>query len=300
MNRFLYPDREENAITTRPSHSAYMLIDAEDRYILNKQITNNIAQQTNPNNLLINTQKTLGLGSIKRLALTELYFPWTTPNVIAGYNDSLYIKDNSNNIYKYTIPEGFYTGLQLANQVQSSLNAGTYGKTWTVIYNIDNNTNPGQVILNKNCFTLTAGAGTLFKVLSNTSDTNTPYSLANIMGFTLTQYNTGNSITSGIASLKITRYIDICSRTLTKFMNIPDSQTQSNYDSIIYRLYIEDGTQPQIFSKQIIKPKYILWNENEMITSIDLQLRDDKGELLYIPSANWDNNYLLTMQVSES
>ena len=37
-----------------------------------------------------------------------------------------------------------------------------------------------------------------------------------------------------------------------------------------------------------------------MISAVDIKLYDDAGELLYIPVDEWDNNYLMTMQLSES
>jgi len=358
MNRFLYPDREESAVTTRPSHSAYLYIDSEDRYILNKQITNDIIQQTNPNDILINTQKTLGMGKIKRLALTELYFPWTTPNVIDGINNKFFISDDSDGEIYYTfVEEGFYTPEQLASILTNNLNEflfrlsddtpSDFGQPWKVEYinrkpsqqyniksdststtdilNITNNPINTPNIVNminqpltitttdifptnylKNyVFSITTGDPDVeFTILSNTSDINTSFSLANIMGLSgLPQYvdlPQGYTAFGGLPTMRYTRYVDICSRTLTKFQNLPDAQTQSNYDSILYRLYIEDPTQPNVIIKEITNPKYILWNENEMITSIDIQLRDDKGNLLPIPSENWDNNYLLTLQMSES
>jgi hypothetical protein len=93
---------------------------------------------------------------------------------------------------------------------------------------------------------------------------------------------------------------------------LKDCLTQLNYTDIIYRLYLENendlpltddtyfGSRPSNLYRQIANPKYIQWNKNEMISTIDIKLYDDTGNLLYVPFNEWDANYLLTVQSSES
>ena len=60
------------------------------------------------------------------------------------------------------------------------------------------------------------------------------------------------------------------------------------------------GSRPVDMYRQIANPKYMMWNKNEMVSAVDIQLYDDTGELLYIPFQDWDANYLITMLLSES
>ena len=112
--------------------------------------------------------------------------------------------------------------------------------------------------------------------------------------------------------MSYTRYIDFVSTNLTKHQRLKDSLTQLNYTNIIYRLYLENsldmpltddtffGSRPVDLYRQVTNPKYMMWNKNEMVSAVDIQLYDDAGELLYIPFQEWDTNYLITMLLSES
>jgi len=116
----------------------------------------------------------------------------------------------------------------------------------------------------------------------------------------------------GIPTMSYTRYIDFVSTNLTKHQRLKDTLTQLNYTNIIYRLYLNNENQlpitddtyfssrPSNIYRQIANPKTIMWNKNEMISAIDIKLYDDGGELLYIPEDEWEADYFLTMQLSES
>lgn len=311
FQNFNYTDDKEKAITFRNPQSALLLVDSRDRYNLDKDGEYYQIPETSPNNILINHQRTLGAGQIKRIAVTEFSFPWSTPNVNER-NNTLTITDiPTNQQYYIIVPENFYTPSELASEITSILttqgwiNASTnipeplYNAPW------DCYTSPGT-----NKFTITSSlAGSDWKVQ--------PFSglagLMNITGIISSSDAVDKFVSGGIPSMAYTQYIDVCSKTLTKFQNLKDSLTQLNYTDVICRIYLQNDTNTPTsdtsyfasrpclnICKQFSCPKYILWNENEMVFSIDIELYDDTGKLLYIPQENWDLDYFLTIQMSES
>jgi hypothetical protein len=97
-----------------------------------------------------------------------------------------------------------------------------------------------------------------------------------------------------------TRYIDIVSSNLCKKQNVKDGSTQPAElfnNSILARIYICNnanesrfdsvdgcnivGTRPYQLYKMFDSPKYIYWDAREFINNVDLQVRDDSGDILY-------------------
>lgn len=298
MQRFNYPDTSEAVITTRNFASSYLLIDSQDRYLIDRTTNTYLVNPAiNPNNILINNQKTLGMGAIKRIALTELSFPFTTPNVNET-NNTLWIEGELGDIYYCGVPENFYTQSELATALEDALNnnlidyqtgqAGDPFGTWSVS------------VTPKNTFTITTTGTVSFQIINNPNINK--QSLMQVMGFNVLENisQIATSYTSGYAPMYYTRYVDIVSNTLTKFQNIKDAQTQQYYSDQVYRLYIDNPLEPSIINKVISNPKFIEWNENQFITSIDIRLLDQWGQPFYIPKPNWNINYFLTMLMSES
>lgn len=308
---FNYTDAEEKVSTIRNPQSALLLLDSRDRYTIDGDGEYDEKTETNPNNIKINHQRTLGAGQIKRIAVTEFSFPWSTPNVNER-NNILYITDTVSGIQYYiTVTENFYTPSELAAEITSILTTQGWKDATTGIPDISYNAPWSCTVNNVSRFTLKSKVGsTEWKVQPGSGLAD----LMNIQAITSEPDSSGNYyIRGGIPSMAYTSYIDVCSKTLTKFQNLKDSLTQLNYNDIICRIYLQNDVntptsdtayfacRPCInLCRQFKTPKNILWNENEMINSIDIQLYDDAGELLYIPIKNWDLDYFLTIQMSES
>jgi hypothetical protein len=337
-NTYSYPDRNEQTLTMRPAHGALFLVNSDDRYQLDVNNTINNQNAINPNNFQINRQKLFGAGPIKRYALTEINFPWTTPNVNVNNNKLLMYLTVVGGagpvpVYVPILIEAFYTPTSLASALQSQLNDGSatggfynfidnshFGNggvtDWTVVFNQTTQT-----------FTIAEPSNTLiFSVLVNNE--NLQYfspmpakTLNELMGFDYggTQPVLSGSQTSGIPNMAYTRYIDIVSQTLSKYQATKDAQTQYNYADVIYRLYLDNnislngvngtnlnvtnyfGCAPCInINKQIQNPKFIEWTGDEYLNNIDIKLYDDNGQPLYIPTKNWSSNFLLTFLMLDS
>jgi len=108
-------------------------------------------------------------------------------------------------------------------------------------------------------------------------------------------------ISSTSVNFLYTPYIDIISETLTKYQKVKDTDTSAQkQNSIITRLYLSGqgapqylisgtspdaagiiGARPFTVTQSTPNPKVIRWSKDEAINSIDFQLRDQYGDLIY-------------------
>jgi hypothetical protein len=342
---FQYPDHIDSASTIRPSEGAYFLLNSNDRYPQDSNSGTNFYDDTNPinpNNILISKGKQYGAGAIKRIAITNINFPFTTPNINVN-NNRFYISafvGGTLNTYFIIVPEGFYSGSALATAMTNQMNKASGGYGWFTLTNtltsqgaLINSVSTWTVVFNgAGSFTISNSSSLNFSpdttstgtfISSNLSVSNGTNIVSNGTSFKtinlLSGFNYGflaplaSSATGGIASLCYTRYIDFVSATLCKFQDTKDSQSYQFNTDIIYRLYLDATinlpagqtsyfcTQPCInMNIDVTNPKFMKWNPNEYLTSIDIQLIDDMGNPLYIPNVNWGSNYLITFLMLDS
>jgi hypothetical protein len=309
--RFEYNETDEMVVTQRTPQNAYLLVDSIDRYTLTREGLYDDENETNPNDIYISHQKLNGFGEIKRVFVSDVYFPWRTPNINIR-NQVFELRINGVDYY-LTVPEDFYKPSELASTMQTIANSATGFRTTA-----SQGTTP--VYFTGATWVITSDAIGRFTVTA-TGATFTTETVLDVKGYEnnlngLMNFFSSNppvaSAKGGIASMTYTKYIDFVSTNLTKHQRLKDCLTQFNYTNIIYRLYLNNENQlpltddtyfsarPSDIYRQITNPKTIMWNKNEMISAIDIKLYDDGGELLYIPADEWDTNYLMTIQLSES
>lgn len=318
-NVFTYPEGfEENTETIRASKSALLLISSKDSKI-------NGSQNGTYNNFLINNQKIPGLGQIKRVGVSEVSFPWITPNVNNGFNKSSINTDPRTNqpsgtntfvfagivggviqCFYAKVIEAFYTADTIAPSLQLALNNslrnidGTfYGPgygNFVVSYDADGD---GLIKVSND---LPFVISTIPKPYIGVYNINSY--LSELMGFipktfeliTVANFPVGGLTYKGSFPLMTyTSYVDVCSNALAKFQKLKDSLTQYNYTNVICRIYFATptniqpfpfGTQPcPSFYIKFSNIKFMEWNPDQMIGGIDLQYYDDKGQPLYIPTS---------------
>jgi hypothetical protein len=324
-NRFSYPDQlHENTMTARTPHSALLLISSKDRFNLNKNnqyLLDNGAGTYN--DYRINHQKLNGFGQIKRVGVSEVSFPWVTPNI--NPRNNLFLFGVGTDICYYVkIPEGFYDGTSLASTLQEQLNTNIYiypsevisssvgQPDWVVSYDENSHqfdiSNTGVGFGFRPC-SAPIGLPQPNKYLCE------PMSIA-LASFELTTQsppqNLVSQINGGWAMMEYTRYIDICSDTLCKFQALKDSLTQQTYTNIICRLYLNNGYlsgvatdliavkgDPQ-FSVKFNNIKYMDWNPDNMIGGFDIKYLDDSGYPLYIPIESSYIPQYINLLLSES
>jgi hypothetical protein len=322
-NRFSYPDQlHENTMTARTPHSALLLISSKDRFNLNKNNQYLIDNEAGTyNDYRINHQKLNGLGQIKRVGVSEVSFPWITPNINPRNNLFLF-GIGGDECFFVAIPEGFYDGASLASTLETQLNTNIF------IYNQPISVDVGQpnwlVSYDENSHQFdisNTGVGFGFRPCSAPIGLPQPNKyLCEPMSILLASFeltkqsppqNLVSQINGGWAMMEYTRYIDICSDTLCKFQSLKDSLTQQTYTNIICRLYINNGsinginssiatTGDSQFSVKFNNIKYMDWNPDNMIGGFDIKYLDDSGYPLYIPIESSYIPQYFTLLLSET
>lgn len=114
---------QSDAITVRPSATAILGIDSDDRY------QDYLQRRTSPSYpFSFNIQKNEALlnGFFKRIALTEFRLNWTLPNLSIAWGNTvltLHYKISAGNDFATTviIPDGFYGAQELADELQNQI-----------------------------------------------------------------------------------------------------------------------------------------------------------------------------------
>jgi hypothetical protein len=138
-----------------------------------------------------------------------------------------------------------------------------------------------------------------FRILPfNTGKVSSPLTstLATMMGFSTVSSGSVKNIIGSHASMLYTEYVDIVSTQLTKNQTLYYRST--NYktgNNVLARVYIAPerlysttstniiGTRPFIFNSSFTVPKEINWDETDPLASINIQLKDSRGNILYTP-----------------
>lgn len=340
---------ENSGTPIRPAATAIMTIDTNDRA---KYATGTRTDTDLPNNVYINKQQSLINGYFTRISLTEANLQWNTPNVIAasGYaNNTLTLSPGvagtsgapSGPSVQVSVREGFYTPNRLALALQVALNTfdngvgnppGVFGiATWAVAYD----SGSGRFVIVSG----PPGAAPGFRILSLTDPAGAEVQddLTSIMGYIFPSQTFATGQYSSYAPMIYTPYIDVISKQLTKKQNVNDNSTSFNTGtSLLARIYLSEpgvvsradksvgpdyvpdcaivGCQPFTLYREFTIPKQIFWDTKEFINVIDIQVRDSRGRLLYIPSRDVraltatefdafsgdSTNYQFTLQVSET
>ena len=280
----------DDVITMRKPVSGFFLLDSGDRNLTGA--TSTITPDTQPwNDFRIVKPQPLLDGFGKNIGITEILFPWTIPN-INTYNNTFYMTFDTGGVQTITIPTGFYTGSTLADAIQTAFDAlvGIGGDAPTITYNEASRT-----------FTITQVGGntfTLYNILGAASFDNwvKNASLLKTMGFTISQIgvSVNTSVSSSTTFLRYTDYVDIVSSRLHYDNEIKDGDSsQKTIRDVLCRIYCstevslysvdEVGTAPFMIHRQFMTPKYIRLNPQQFFNSIDIQVLDQYGNLVYIP-----------------
>ena len=267
----------ETAVVARPPADAYLVLNSADRSTSTSNIGGFGIPLTQPyNNFRLQKPENMVQGGFTRLALTEINFPYSIPNVNPRTNSFwVVLRQTTQDIKaKIVIPvlPTSMTGSEIASYVQAVLNASAVGvATWSVNYfpesilgyqasgfSIDTLSDPDNLafalypvepILNyPNPPTLLGSADT--KSLLNVMGFNPLSNWAYLTDLTNTIPNEILSKASTYAPLTYTSYIDIVSQKLTYHQNVRDGSTSAlSGSNIIYRLYISDNTSATVINQ---------------------------------------------------
>jgi hypothetical protein len=305
----------------RPPASAHLLIDSLDRY----KSLNLGGQETDPlinwvlgqapaaNDFQISRNGALLYGYFTRVGITQIQLTYAVPTVIQGVNDVGFIlRDVSPAVPEdiFTLTPGYYTPTELAAELETAIRAiGPQYAAYTAQLTTDN-----KIVVQSN------SAETF--VFPDPTVVADGYSVKVAKNWNLLGIGSGNG---GInvattqyfdrcPNLLYTRYVDIRSNTLTKFQRVKDADTSvdKNKTSIIARVYLTPpgqaykvladsapGDAEFTLCVDYNTPKHIRWSPDEAIYSLDFQLYDEFGDLLYWDK-EWPTEYQLTMIASET
>ncbi len=267
----------ETAIVARPPADAYLVLNSADRSTSTSSTAGFGIPLTQPyNNFRLQKPENMVQGGFTRLALTEINFPYSIPNVNARNNSFWVVLRQTTQDVKaeITIPilPTSMSGSEIASYVQGVLNfSDVSGATWSVDYypesvvgyqasgfaittvadasNVDFALYPVEPILNypaKPTLSASANTKSLLDVMGFNSLSNWAY----LTALDKTVPNELLSKASTYAPLTYTKFIDIVSQKLTYHQNVRDGSTSAlSGTNIIYRLYISDNTSTTVINQ---------------------------------------------------
>jgi hypothetical protein len=282
------PEEEEKGTTIRKPASALLTVDSGDRYA---SVTAARAGTTSPYQFSISKSENILTGFVKRIALTEIVFPWYVPNINFRTNELFYISSIVGN-GSITIGTGFYTPVALATTVQAALIAdGVVGVTVTYVN--------GQ-------FVVDAGAGNTIAFIPAASvppgSKEADFQLFDLMGFSASNQAPAQFQYSDVTRCRYTEYIDIVCSQLVYNQDLKDQSSAPITRDCLARIYLEcendqplpvsvagaptdvdstiPGCYPFTIYRQFKSPKEIKWNAAQPVGNLTFEVYDDNGQLL--------------------
>jgi hypothetical protein len=301
----------------RPSSTALLTIDSEDRYA---DYPTSRAGGSSPYNFTITKPESLMPGFMTRIGISEVVFPWVIPNIGPKTNKIQYtatIGGAPAVLGVCTLPIGFYAPQQIGIEIAATLNAvpALTGLGLQISYGHPVAASQvGNDFLGQPFFTYSVSAGNTiaFRPMEYNSATyNYPpitKQLFDLMGFTLTNISLLNAGAGTYTFCQNIRYVDIVCNQLTNAQAQKDQTSQTVARDMLARIYVggAPGVSSTVFAGDILTvtdaangtfvppgcapttiyrnfqtPKQIQWIPNQNIPGfLQFQVYDDTGQLL--------------------
>lgn len=287
-----HEDSEEDTITVRPSSTALFCIDSADRYAT---IQDSATGTSSPYSFNIVKNQALLNGFFKRIALTEIVFPYYIPN-INSRTDSIQLSLNGGaftTVLMFPVL-GFYSPSQMATQMQTALRTATGIAGLTVSYN-----NSGRFVFSTTTAdTIAFGRGNYAGLGARINQ----FQLFDLLNLGPLNTTASTQTVSGVTRCRYTEYIDIVSSQLTYNQKLKDTSSDAITRDILARIYIETeddliqpywngtaevitlndipGTNAFTINRKFPLPKQIRWDDSQPLGNVTFEVYDDKGELL--------------------
>ena len=270
------------------------------------------------NNFTISSPGALIYGYMNKLIVSQIQVQYNVPTVNQEMNDFFVLNsETQSDFYNIVIPNGFYTGTNLAavlqviiRQTSGSLFGQppiadmivTYSPTFG--FNFSSATD-----------TFSFMAPSYLKAQFNYPDdqVTNAYRTLRLLGMTLkNNEQRDEQISDAFPIFLYTPYIDIYSDVLTNYQPIKDTNTSVlKNKGLIARVYVsgtglqnttELGTVPFTFIADLNSPKIIQWSPDIAVPSIDFQVYDQYNQLLpmgpVIQSVSNDNKHQTEFQIT--
>ncbi len=304
------------ATTIRQPSTSLLTIDSADRFA--DQINRRAIQGYSPRsglpqplnysayNFTISKNESIMNGFFTRLAVTEVVFPWSIPNINIQTNTMFVdVEDACGNITttSLVLEDGFYTPAQLATAIQLYVRTLPGLGAFTIQYSAKPFTN---------CFSYDTDASGIsigFRPVPYTSsiyNNNTQIlQLFDLLGFADARNTEPQLRQIGNPTLcQFTRYIDIVCPQLTYNQSLKDTSSQRTVRDALCRVYLGNsddtdtlnpddpnysppGCSPTVIYRNFSTPKQIQWSPNQPVPGyLTFQVYDDNGVLLSESGAN--------------
>jgi hypothetical protein len=204
------------------------------------------------------------------LGITAL---WNIPNVNPRNNTFTFHSVTDNADYTAVLPSRYYNPEipaelnQLATDIQTILNAAGSSLTFTV----------APVAGNPRRYTITSAGGQYWFDSNCTAAKNGEQ----MYGLTFSNPPVPATTTTAFFNGVYTQYVDIVSKTLTKYAKVRTTTT-NNRSSILIRAYIGDDRNGLVFYAPGIYLAYA-WNFAEPLNNFDIEFYDQNGDPLWVP-----------------
>jgi hypothetical protein len=270
------------------------------------------------NNFIISSPGALIYGYMKKLIVSQIQVQYNVPTVNEDMNDFFVLySETKGDFYNIVIPNGFYTGTNLAAVLQVIIQQTTG--------------NPqGQPPIADMIVTYSPTVGFSFSSATDTFSFVAPsylkaqfnypddqvtniYKTLRLLGMTpKNDVQDDQHISDAFPIFLYTPYIDIYSDILTNYQNIKDTNTSVlKNKGLIARVYVSGtglqnttdiGTVPFTFIADLNSPKIIQWSPDIAVPSIDFQVYDQYNQLLpmgpVIQSVSNDNKHQTEFQIT--
>lgn len=310
-------DHASKVVTARQPSSAYVTLNSRDRYFNSSPTQVNAIFQP-WNNFIIQKAEALIPSYSRRIAISEIRFPWSIPNITDNNSQFGIIIDDGLPTSRIIdiVSDVFYTPTQLAAAITASL--GTILTAAGVAAG-----DIPSVTYSNGCFAFEAGINaTQFALVPMLLDTggvpvqdgvitsslnylNAPNLLSTLgMPFEILTTNLAAplyqvDIRGNFSFGLYTDYVDIVSEKLMRFADARDAGSGNlSQTSTVCRLYLADevslttidqagnpvppGCAPFVIHRQFKTPKQVLCNPNSFVGDLDLQVYDMFGKLVYL------------------
>jgi hypothetical protein len=271
----------DKAVTFRAPSTANLMVDSADRNnTLNPSAFN--FQITRPNSIMN--------GFFTRCGTTEVVLEWGEPNIVEG--------QITLDISGTAVRSNASTTLVLSSFL-------TVAQTLNLIADLSGTNGVGISIGEVEGVTSVIATGGKIRVVS------TP--LAVQLGLNLTPTLSDAVGITGTPDLRLYRYIDFVSPSLTYNQDLKDTSTATYNRDVLCRWYMAEDTQelrdeygfpilmgyePFVRRRIFNPPKQIKWDMNIPVGNLVFEVYDDAGNLL--PQSEPKTQWLMTLQLSEN
>jgi len=299
----------EKGVPIRQPSTANLMVDSQDRPF--KDVSGNLA--FGPVDFTISKKQSILNGYFTRIGVTEVVLEWFQPNVNTQASNALFGNEftftDDTGTYIINIPEGFYNVAtlvqEMAKQMQDSSSRGYIASGGNGKAQID----------------ISGAGGFEFGLVQS------PNSIVDRLGFVKdvsgTSHFVGEILTNinGLGwtpDLRLYRFIDFISNSLTYNQELKDGTTANSIDNILARWYFAEDTptatdeygfpilqgyEPFVRRRLFNPPKQIKWSPQQPLGQIQFQVQYQLPSNQNVPAQllPYDTrfDFLMTLQVSE-